>query len=556
MAQEHGRLARGDTRQLLYRILDQENLVAAVQALPAQALGKLIRHVGLEDAGELVGLASTEQLKGIFDEDLWHSERPGQDESFDAGRFALWLEVMLEAGEAFAAQKLAELPEDLVTLALHAHVLVIDIEALAITMSSRASEYPDDDDARLEKALESCLAEELGEFRIVSRRHESWDTLFGLLVALDRDHHDFLQRLLERLAALDAELVEDSGGLFRVLGAAESLAADAAAEREDRRAEQGYVAPSSAAAFLALARATKTEAVAVAADRDPITAAYFRQLGRTPTVKRATAGAAPEAGPSPLVELLREAEVLPVAPGTHRLEAASGPGERKHRDPAAYAEPLTGCLRQLAQDEPETHAARMSELAYLGNVLVAGCSLARRSMRPVEAASAALCACNLGLTSLAGQPGKAKLSSRSLLARTPADRLFGLGWALLFHDVLCAAVAVAEDHMTYAMEAQANPSEVGRALKALRSARASGKPWLALPGLHVLDETLAAPALTALCALVDECPSMAGELAPELDPKSDPGLVSGPVFIATPAQVERVRAFLAGLRPSRRSPAR
>lgn len=106
------------SRALLTRILDQPNLVAAIQALPAQALGRLIDHVGLEDSGEIVALATTEQLRRIFDNDLWRSERPGKDESFDAGRFALWLEVMLEAGEEFAAGKLAELPEDLVTLAL------------------------------------------------------------------------------------------------------------------------------------------------------------------------------------------------------------------------------------------------------------------------------------------------------------------------------------------------------------------------------------------------------------------------------------------------------
>ena len=87
------------SRALLTRILDEPNLVAAVQALPAPVLGKLIDHVGLEDAGEIVALASTEQLKRIFDDDLWRSERPGKDETFDASRFALWLEIMLEAGE-------------------------------------------------------------------------------------------------------------------------------------------------------------------------------------------------------------------------------------------------------------------------------------------------------------------------------------------------------------------------------------------------------------------------------------------------------------------------
>ncbi|MBN2574866.1 MAG: UTP--glucose-1-phosphate uridylyltransferase [Deltaproteobacteria bacterium] len=75
--------------------MEQPNLVAAIEALPAPALGKLIDHVGLEDAGEIVALATTEQIRRILDDDLWRSEGPGQDESFAADRFALWLEIML-----------------------------------------------------------------------------------------------------------------------------------------------------------------------------------------------------------------------------------------------------------------------------------------------------------------------------------------------------------------------------------------------------------------------------------------------------------------------------
>jgi len=131
MAGKLTRIAPPAPRALLSRILDQPDLVAAVQALPARALGRLIDHVGLEDCGEIVALATTDQLRRIFDDDLWRTRRPGQDESFDADRFTLWLEVMLEAGEDFAAEKLAELPEDLVTLALARQVLVIKRQTLA-----------------------------------------------------------------------------------------------------------------------------------------------------------------------------------------------------------------------------------------------------------------------------------------------------------------------------------------------------------------------------------------------------------------------------------------
>src|SRR5574340_561157 len=55
-----------------------------------------IERVGLEDAGELMALATTEQLLHVFDETLWTSAAPGRDERLDPERFAVWLEVMLE----------------------------------------------------------------------------------------------------------------------------------------------------------------------------------------------------------------------------------------------------------------------------------------------------------------------------------------------------------------------------------------------------------------------------------------------------------------------------
>src|SRR5205807_9862992 len=124
-------------RMLLARILDDPQLVRTVQALEPRALGRLIDHVGLEDAGELVALATTEQLQRIFDDDLWRAAKPGQpgqEERFDSRRFAQWLEVMLEAGERFAAEKLTELPEELVALALHRQALVINLDEQAMAV--------------------------------------------------------------------------------------------------------------------------------------------------------------------------------------------------------------------------------------------------------------------------------------------------------------------------------------------------------------------------------------------------------------------------------------
>ncbi|MDB4997569.1 MAG: hypothetical protein JWM74_5001 [Myxococcaceae bacterium] len=240
---------RPSSSQLLARILETPDLATAVRELPAPALAKLIDRVGLEDAGELVALATTEQLARVFDEDLWRSDRAGGDERFDAERFLVWLAVMLEAGDAFVAEKLTELPPDLVTLAFHQQLLVLDTDTLM-------TELEDSDDAAAsEKALSNCLSEEVSEYQLIARNHEGWDDVLAAILALDRDHHDYLRGLLERCAALSTEYIEDNGGLYDVLTSEQMLEADVAAEREDRRAEEGHVAPSSAAAFLKLARA-------------------------------------------------------------------------------------------------------------------------------------------------------------------------------------------------------------------------------------------------------------------------------------------------------------
>lgn len=167
---------RASSSQLLARILETPDLARAVQALPASVLAKVIDTVGLEDAGEIVAFASLEQLGEVFDEDLWRSERPGSDEWFDADRFLVWLEVMMEAGDAFVAERLAGLSEDLVALALHQHVLVLNVDELLTEMR----EMDEDDGTAVEKALSDSLSEEIDEYQLIARRHDGWDAVLAL----------------------------------------------------------------------------------------------------------------------------------------------------------------------------------------------------------------------------------------------------------------------------------------------------------------------------------------------------------------------------------------
>jgi hypothetical protein len=522
-------------QKLLARILDQPNLVAAVQALPARALGKLIDHIGLEDASEIVALATTEQVRRIFDDDLWRSKRPGKDETFDADRFALWLEVMLEAGEEFAAQKLAELPEDLVTLALAKNILVINIEELAIAASSHNS----DDDGLTEKALESCLCEEIDEYRIISRNHDGWDAILSILLALDRDHHDFLGRVLEHCCHIAAETIEDNGGLYQVLTSDEMLEADVGADREERRAEEGFIAPSSAASFLALARTTEIADILANKKRDPVTHAYFRSL-RGPLRPEATRGGSDAAEAASLVEVLRDAEVLPLSGSMLLLQGQTDSSTA--RDNGVF----THAMRELRAKSADLHDQRMQELAYLANVLATGCSIEGRSLRPLEAAHAAVAACNLGVERLL-QDEPSRATAVDVLEGENADKLFRIGWQLLTKQVVLPAARAFEKMLIEKVRQETDRQRIQdleEACRAVHPAIATGKPWTARAKLTALEGAIENPTLVTLLALIDECPSLREKLASSSNEREATTELR---FISTRKQLDAVQMFLAGL---------
>lgn len=411
-------------QRLVEHILHHPSLVAGVRELPPPVLGRLVDEVGLESAGELIALASTEQLQHIFDADLWESEQAGRDPHFDAARFATWLEVMSEAGEAAVVERLRQLPVELVSLAVHRLILVIDMDALWAEMA--ASE---EDMALVDKALDGCLGDEWEEFRLVARDPLAWDTVFGALMALDRDHHDLLRRILERCRQLSTELIEDNGSLYDVLTADEMLETEMRAERDERRAAQGHVAPSDARSFLELARTTE----ATLRTRDPVTRAYFRELeahrGEARTSSSAIEtreGGAP--GAEALLGLLAGAGVIQSA---HDSIAALGP---RSSDEALSVRDgsLEQALRELSEARPEAHAERMEELGFLANVLMEGWAPEAQRLRPAEAIEAAVEVIELGLSQVRSAPGPTRGERAvDVLSTTHLDQLFHVGWHAL-----------------------------------------------------------------------------------------------------------------------------
>jgi hypothetical protein len=319
------RSVRGSANQLLHRVLEEPQLLAAVRELPAPVLVRLIEHVGIEDAGELIALTSTQQLAEVFDAELWQSGSPGADETFQPERFALFLRLLYEAGESFVVERLLALPRRLLMLALHKLLLVIDIDGLTVRFES-AGRYDDGID-RVVRALDNAQFEEWEEFRIIARDSDAFDDVWNALLLLDREDHELVRDMIERCCDMDGELIEESG-LYELLNEEGVLENDLAAERGERRAAQGFIAPADARAFLELAgRASIDEAPD---GRDPISRAYFRELAAEEAPQRLTktlaanggSGKTAQADVGRLLALLKEARVMddePDAPSVIEL---------------------------------------------------------------------------------------------------------------------------------------------------------------------------------------------------------------------------------------------
>jgi hypothetical protein len=364
------------TRSVLNSLIELPDLASTIQALPAPTFAALVRKVGIEDAGELVALATTEQLVQAFDEDLFVSDRVGERESLDVGRFVVWIEVLLEAGDEVAAYRVAELDEDFVAHALGAVLLVLDEDALR----DRLDDGDEDGARQVDKSLQSALTEDIDGYILVAKQHDGWDAVLALVLALDRNHRALLVRLLDRLARVGNAYLDDLEELSTVLSEGESLAEDAEAAREDRRSKRGYVEARSARAFMSLARKPADDERSP--DRDPLTRAYFREVERDrPRAVPGPAAYAASSGLPPAV--LRELDE--VGSGGGWLALSGGASTQ-----TTTVDVFTEALRDLSRDEPSLFGERMEEFAYLANVLVAGHNRHGSRLRPKEAADAVI----------------------------------------------------------------------------------------------------------------------------------------------------------------------
>jgi hypothetical protein len=484
----------GAPRHLLARLLDRSDLAQVVPKLDPKVLHQLVRRFGLEQCGEIVALATPQQLTQIFDDDLWRSDLPGSEDQFDADRFGVWLEVLAEAGDAVAAQKLVAMDFDFVTAALSRQVFVLDQESMIEVREAAEYDFDLEAAALRQHHLEERERSELGGYTVIAKRGGSWDAILALLTSLDHDHPKFFRKLMQRCAQISTEYVVDNGGLYEVLTSDEQIMADASGAREERRQRQGHVSPLQAQAFLKLARARPT--ADTPADLDPLTAAYFRDL---PRVAPASDDLHPEVdGYQADGEVARNEPIGRHEPRPLLLPgAASTGGDRLSR--------IRAQLLFARDHDVAAHARRSEELAYLANVLVAGCSFQSRRFRADEAADAALAVCNLGLENWAHAAVPAILSP-DFLVRQNLVTVFRTGWRILYEDV-CLFVA---NHLMEALaDLRCDDRDIQRQIRDLfrrmKKQVAAGTPWLERENLDVIA-ILDLPSWTMLTNLLDEIP--------------------------------------------------
>jgi hypothetical protein len=541
----------------LARLLDTSQLARVIPHLGPGILHQVIEYRGLAACTEILPLLAPDQLASVLDLDLWRAAEAAGDEQFDPDRFGEWIETLVDLDEATAARMVAGIDERLVVAGLSRFVRVIDPAACAGPWSF---------DETMEEAEEpfSGVTVEVGGYLLRARRTDGWDAVVTLLVALEAGHRDCFHAVMGGCRRLSSS-VPEIDGLDELMAEPAQLSHDVAVDREARRAEQGYLTPADARAFLQMARQPAARGrrtspgAASSLPINPIAAAYLSAPDPNSDSTGSGAPLASEADAEPLArdaaadeasvlaELLAEAGVVPGRSSSLLLEAPPGVSSRPARMRA---------LMEHARAADETaYLARNRELAFLANCLMAGCSIQARAFTVGEASDAVVATCELGLEhwparwqqagGLDAAPAEAcpvTLPVTFLLAHDLVTA-FQVGWAALHEMSMAAAgrlIALLAGSRFVEGETQQGLECLRREL--VRQHRA-GTPWRARDALDVVA-SLDVPAWTALLGVLDECPVLPAALRAVIERQTGAVSATAFEFISATGQIVCVRAFM------------
>jgi hypothetical protein len=484
--------------------------------LPPEVLQRLVRHCGLEDCGELVALTTADQFARVLDLDLWPAE-PGLDEQFDAARFGVWLEVLMQCGATIAARKMAEIDPDLMVAALSQHALVFDAAAV-----SRSASDDDDSDDSASRSLRDGLGCEVGGYLVLARGTDSWDAIAAALALLEDQHPAYFHRVMRGCRSLSNSAPE-LDGLDALASAREQAGYDLAVARDRRRERQGFVPPADARAFLQLSRQLPLGRDAAPA-ADPIAAGYFRSMEWTPPADAPSDGDAAAAA-AMVVDALIEAGVLVQPVRALLLDGTRGEAPRLVR--------MKAHMQAARESGTDADAARTQELAYLSNAIAAGCSIQARPFTQQESTDCAIATCNLGLENW----------PRRWPAADSLITVFQVGWTVLHADV---AMYAATQLISVLTRVRSEDRETQLGLDTLRREMTkhcqAEAPWRARDALDMIS-TIDMPVWATLLGLIDECPVIHAGMAGS---RKGTRAVSGTAFefISENTQIAAVRDFM------------
>jgi hypothetical protein len=194
--------------------------------------------------------------------------------------------------------------------------------------------------------------------------------------------------------------------------------------------------------------------------------------------------------------------------------------------------------------DTQVYATRNAELAYLANVLMAGCSVQGRPFTEQEAMDAAVAVCNLGLEHW---PAPAAGLSDDVLLTHDLIAVFQAGWTVLHRDVgICAAERLIDVLARFRCSDRDIQISLTRLRLEMTKHLQTGEPWRA-PGALEAIAMLDMPAWATLLGLIAECPVLPAAIAASQGPRALSVSATAFEFISESRQIAAVRTFLRGL---------
>lgn len=327
--------------------------------------------------------ASPSQLQLLLHQGIWQPPQGGELERLNSESILRWLEVLLEGGDEFAAQKLEEAGDEFIDSVLVCFCLVRSEEFVARAFVSW-------DDSEVEELRNSATHIDLtfGEFLIsaLGDNPEAWGIIRRVLTMLQEEKPEFLTAALAR-----AEDKPSPDGFESHLHAAQPSESDVREDdllyaHERFMSQRGFVTAYEAREFLVRARQLN--------------------LGE---LERSVLGNSDES----VVQLVPAQATRSVY---LRMEEALG-----------------------GLEGVEALNRAVGDLAYVANVLMAGASCRRQPLVESLAAEVAMATCQLGLSWFvdASRSGVGSAGEDvRVLAREGVRNLFSVGWHLLCFRVL------------------------------------------------------------------------------------------------------------------------